>query len=74
MYVPSQEVGIVDATFVLSNGAPWEHLEETLDAAAAKPEMDGVFVNIKEELVSSVRFSSTVMTIVFNFYDDHILI
>jgi len=53
MYVPSQEVGIVDATFVLSNGAPWDHLEETLDAAAAKPEMEGVFVNIKEELVSS---------------------
>jgi len=43
----------MDATFVLSNGTPWDHLEETLDAAAAKPEMEGVFDNIKEELVSS---------------------
>jgi len=53
MYVPTQEVGVLDATFVLSNGAPWDHFEETLDAAAAKPEMEGVFANVKEELVSS---------------------
>jgi len=50
--VPCHEVSAMDATLVLSNSAPWSHLEETLEAAVASPEMAGVMCMWRESVVS----------------------